>query len=180
MGGGPDSAREEYFGPGSEGSGRSEWADADRRGLGASSEADCLLLMAGAEVGRVGVSVGALPAIFPVNYRVKNGEIYFRTGEGVKLRAALDHTVVAFEVDEANVDLREGWSVLVVGVAAEVVDEISADLDGLDPTPWAGGQRRHLIRIRPEFGLRTAIRPAAGGSGRGEPSLASLADDRTL
>ncbi len=150
-------------------------------GLELLSEEDCLLLMAGAEVGRVGVSVGALPAIFPVNYRVENGDIFFRTGEGVKLRAALDHTVVAFEVDEANADLREGWSVLVVGVAAEMVDEISADLDGLGPTPWAGGQRRHLIRIRPELVSGRRIRgPAAGGSGRGEPNLASLPDDPGL
>ena len=143
-------------------------------GLELLSEADCLLLMAGAEVGRVGVSVGALPAIFPVNYRVENGDIYFRTGEGVKLRAALDHTVVAFEVDEANADLREGWSVLVVGVAAEVVDEISADLDGHDPTPWAGGQRRHLIRIRPELRLRTAYPPRSRRqrSRRAEPGIA--------
>ena len=150
-------------------------------GLELLSEADCLLLMAGAEVGRVGVSVGALPAIFPVNYRVENGDIFFRTGEGVKLRAALDHTVVAFEVDEANPDLREGWSVLVVGTATEVADEISAELDGLGPTPWAGGQRRHLIRIRPELVSGRRIRgPVAGGSGRGEPSLASLPDDRGL
>ena len=122
-------------------------------GLELLTEADCLLLLAGAEIGRVGVSVGALPAIFPVNYRVENGQIFFRTGEGVKLRAALDHTVVAFEVDQANADLQEGWSVLVVGMASEVADEISGDFDGLGPTPWAGGQRRHLIRIQPNWSL---------------------------
>ena len=108
-------------------------------GLELLTEADCLLLLAGAEIGRVGVSVGALPAIFPVNYRVENGQIFFRTGEGVKLRAALDHTVVAFEVDQANVDLQEGWSVLVVGMASEVADEISGDFDGLGPNPVGRG-----------------------------------------
>ena len=43
------------------------------------------------------MSVGALPAILPVNYSLVNGDIVFRTGKELKLRAALDHTVVAFE-----------------------------------------------------------------------------------
>ena len=56
--------------------------------------------------------------------------------------------------------------------------QIAAGLDGLDPTPWAGGQRRHLLRIRPELVSGRRIRSAAGGSGGGEASQASLPDDR--
>jgi hypothetical protein len=36
-------------------------------------------LLATGEVGRVGITIGALPAIFPVNYWLTDGTIVFRT-----------------------------------------------------------------------------------------------------
>jgi ABC-type transporter Mla MlaB component len=120
-------------------------------GLELLSEEECRDLLEQEALGRVGVSVEALPAIFPVNYSMVEGDILFRTGEGIKLRAALSHTIVAFEVDHSDPDRREGWSVLVVGVA----ERLPAQTDGLGvrvgPAPWAGGDRGHLIRIRPEL-----------------------------
>jgi len=117
-------------------------------GLELLTEEDCRALLASGLIGRVGISVGALPAILPVNYSVVDGDILFRTGEGQKLRAALDHTIVAFEVDHADPLSHEGWSVLVVGVAEEVFD-VPGSLAG--PVPWARGERDHLVRIRPEM-----------------------------
>ena len=86
-------------------------------GLELLDEEQCRRLLAGETLGRVGISLGALPAIFPVNYSMVDGDVMFRTGEGLKLRAALDHTIVAFEVDRASGQSQQGWSVLVVGVA---------------------------------------------------------------
>jgi nitroimidazol reductase NimA-like FMN-containing flavoprotein (pyridoxamine 5'-phosphate oxidase superfamily) len=117
--------------------------------LVALTEAECLDLLGTADVGRVGVTVDALPAIFPVNYRLVNGDVVFRTGEGLKLRAALDRTVVAFEVDHVDPAQRVGWSVLVVGVAEELGAGERVELDGAI-TPWAPGDRSHTVRIRPE------------------------------
>jgi nitroimidazol reductase NimA-like FMN-containing flavoprotein (pyridoxamine 5'-phosphate oxidase superfamily) len=67
------------------------------------------------------VSIDALPVILPVNYAIDGGAIVFRTTPGTKLSAALLETVVAFEVDEYEPNGDVGWSVLVQGVATEVV-----------------------------------------------------------
>ena len=128
-------------------------------GLELLDEEDCLRLLGSETLGRVGVSVGALPAIFPVNYALVNGDIVFRTGEGIKLRAALDHTIVAFEVDNADLELHQGWSVLVVGMAEEVSGQ-AGPWDERVPSPWAGGERPHLIRIHPELVSGRRIEPS--------------------
>ena len=59
-------------------------------GLEILDEHECRRLLASQCIGRVGVTIGALPAIFPVNYVTVDGDIVFRTGEGTKLRAALE------------------------------------------------------------------------------------------
>ncbi|MEW6473419.1 MAG: pyridoxamine 5'-phosphate oxidase family protein [Actinomycetota bacterium] len=103
-------------------------------------------------VGRVAVTIGALPAIFPVNFTVVGGQILFLTGEGTKLRAALDRTVVAFQVDDFDEATASGWSVMAVGLAEEVATP--GELDGLQPLvlrPFAGGDRSHVVKITPEF-----------------------------
>lgn len=121
-------------------------------GLEILSEEECRALLGKAEVGRVAITLGALPAVLPVNFAVQDGDIFFLTGEGVKLRAALDRAVVAFEVDEIDPARRTGWSVLAVGVAVEVTDEEElAVVRRLRLQPWAGGDRTRWIRVRPEF-----------------------------
>jgi nitroimidazol reductase NimA-like FMN-containing flavoprotein (pyridoxamine 5'-phosphate oxidase superfamily) len=52
-------------------------------------------LLATGEVGRIGITIGALPAIFPVNYRLIDGSIVFRTAPGSKMSAAAEGAVVA-------------------------------------------------------------------------------------
>jgi nitroimidazol reductase NimA-like FMN-containing flavoprotein (pyridoxamine 5'-phosphate oxidase superfamily) len=111
---------------------------------------ECRLLLGRGGVGRVGVTIGALPAIFPVNYAVLGEDIVFLTGAGTKLKAAVDRSVVAFQVDEF--DSARGWSVLAVGVATEVTDPAELDaVRALGLVPFAGGERSHFVRIRPEF-----------------------------
>src|SRR5690348_7800071 len=94
----------------------------DRRGLRILSTAECLRRLGRGGVGRVAVTVKALPAIFPVNYAALDGDIVFRSASGSKLDAATDHTVVAFEVDQNDRMSHTGWSVLVVGCAHVVTD----------------------------------------------------------
>ena len=111
---------------------------------------ECRLLLGRGGVGRVGVTIGALPAIFPVNYAILGEDIVFLTGAGTKLQAAVDHSVVAFQVDWF--DGASGWSVLAVGVAAEITDPAELDAaQALPLVPFAGGDRSHFVRIRPEF-----------------------------
>lgn len=109
-------------------------------------------LLAGGEVGRVGITIGALPAIFPVNYRVIDGAIVFRTAPGSKMSAAAEGAVLAFEVDDYQVTDRSGWSVLAVG-RAEVVHDMDVTFKVLEAKlePFADGPRSAIVRIEPTF-----------------------------
>lgn len=120
-------------------------------GLELLTEAECRDLLGHHAVGRVAVTVGGLPAVFPVNYVMVDGDVVFKTGEGTKLSAALRHAVVAFQVDEIDRLYHEGWSVLAVGTAEVVTDPDDLDPDDLPLAPWAAGTRDHLVRIRPEL-----------------------------
>jgi len=116
------------------------------------SESECFGLLSRETVGRVAVSLGAIPAVFPVNYLYVDGGIHFRTGVGTKLAAATRGAVVAFEIDEIDRLYHSGWSVLAVGTAEELTEP--ADLARAAHLPlrtWAPGERDHLVRIVPDF-----------------------------
>lgn len=112
------------------------------------SKDECLSLLGEAKVGRVGVSVGAIPEIFPIVYCLLDGAIMFRTGEGTKLHAATRCTVLAFEVDEFDAHVSEGWSVLVVGRSGEVTDRRRINVARLLlPDSWVTADRHHIVSI---------------------------------
>ena len=121
-------------------------------GLEILSPEQCHELLRGAKVGRVAVTVAALPAIFPVNYAMLDGDIVFLTGAGTKLRAAVDRAVVAFQIDDVDSLAAAGWSVMAVGLAEEITERDQlARAEALGLQPFAGGDRTHFVRVRPEF-----------------------------
>jgi nitroimidazol reductase NimA-like FMN-containing flavoprotein (pyridoxamine 5'-phosphate oxidase superfamily) len=121
-------------------------------GLELLTEDEARQLLAGGEVGRIGITMGALPAIFPVNYRVLDGAIVFRTAPGSKLSAAAAGAVVAFEVDDYGVFDRSGWSVLAVGQAQVVDDDaLRARVAAAGLEPFVDGERSAIVRIEPTF-----------------------------
>jgi uncharacterized protein len=114
--------------------------------------AECLRLLASVTVGRVGVTIDALPAVLPVNFVMSEGAVVFRTVPGTKLDAATAGAVVAFEVDAHGTAERPGgWSVLVRGIARELTKPSElAKARALPLTPWAwdrGAER--FVRIEP-------------------------------
>src|SRR3546814_805975 len=117
-------------------------------GLELLSEEEARELLDHSEIGRVGVTMGAIPAIFPVNYAIVDDLIVFRTAPGSKLSAATEGAVVAFEVDEFDGASRSGWSVLVVG-RSQVVHDLDTTFKVLDVglEPWADGVRSAIVRI---------------------------------
>lgn len=115
------------------------------------TERECRQLLERCYVGRVAVTVGALPAIFPVNYALLDGDIVFLTGEGTKLRAASRNAVVAFEIDSFDPYTRSGWSVLVVGMASELEGDAVGAAAALPLEPWARGGRGHYVRLSTDF-----------------------------
>jgi hypothetical protein len=122
-----------------------EWID---EGLEILSEDQCREMLGDAGVGRVGITIGALPVVLPINYGVLDGDIVFATTNGTKLDAAVRNAVVAFEVDSIDDLAEKGWSVLVVGTAHEVSDPSELErIAGLGVRPWVGGQRDRWVRI---------------------------------
>jgi nitroimidazol reductase NimA-like FMN-containing flavoprotein (pyridoxamine 5'-phosphate oxidase superfamily) len=120
------------------------------QGLELLDERACMELLRTGEVGRVAVTLGALPAIFPVNFRMVDDAIVFRTGPGTKLSAASDGAVVAFEVDDWDRADRSGWSVLAVGPAEVVRDaDVAFKVVDAELEPFAGGERSTIVRIDP-------------------------------
>jgi nitroimidazol reductase NimA-like FMN-containing flavoprotein (pyridoxamine 5'-phosphate oxidase superfamily) len=111
----------------------------DRNGLEILGKEECLDLLARPAVGRIALSVGALPVVFPVNFVLFDGDILIRTAAGTKLRAAAVNAVVAFEVDQVDPVDHTGWSVMVQGVASEITDEATvARAQRARLVPWAG------------------------------------------
>lgn len=111
----------------------------------------CLDLLQGVRVGRLVFTEDDLLSVQPVNFRLWRDDVAIRVSGGPKLAAATHHQVVAFQADELDSDLREGWSVTVVGHAAPVteVDEL-VELAGTFVEPWVEGRRDHFVRIRTE------------------------------
>jgi len=109
------------------------------------SREECLALLASCSVGRVGLSIDALPVILPVNYVLDGERIVFRTGRGTKLTAAIRNAVVCFEVDRIDEECRAGWSVLVTGTATELVGPEAEAAARLHLTQWSRRPAEHLV-----------------------------------
>lgn len=111
---------------------------------------DCLDLLATRTIGRVAFSDRALPSVLPVTYGMDGQRVVFRTNPDGPLGERLDGAVVAFEVDEVDEQTRQGWSVVLVGVARMMREPSELmRVDRLWPRPWAGGDRRAVMVITP-------------------------------
>jgi nitroimidazol reductase NimA-like FMN-containing flavoprotein (pyridoxamine 5'-phosphate oxidase superfamily) len=130
-------------------------------------EAECLRLIAPGGIGRIAYSGRFGQAILPVNYKLHDGAIVFRTA----LRGALDEDLqtgigaaeyrVAFEIDELDTPGQQGWSVLIQGPAHRVESESEracALASGVEN--WAPGDRELFVRIVPSRITGRRIRPA--------------------
>lgn len=130
-------------------------------------EAECLPLIAGGGVGRIGYASRFGPTVLPVNYHLYEGTIVFRTGLHSSMVADLRTGIadaeynVAFEIDQMQPGTQEGWSVLIQG-AAHFVDseEELAPIAGLGVQAWPGGAKEQFIRIIPTHITGRRIRKA--------------------
>jgi nitroimidazol reductase NimA-like FMN-containing flavoprotein (pyridoxamine 5'-phosphate oxidase superfamily) len=122
-------------------------------GLEELSRDQCLDLLATVPVGRVGVSVNALPVVLPVNFALLDGDIVFRTARGTKFDAAVAHAVVAFEADAYGANGRRGWSVMVQGTSSELTDPAVLErAHALELAPWGvGAGADRFVRVESRF-----------------------------
>jgi len=131
--------------------GMSNW-----RALQPLSEADCMSLLAGGGMARLVYSSRYGPTALPVVYRIDGESIVVGTWDPAvfdeDLRTGIAHAEyqVAVEVDQIDLEAREGWIVLVRGAAHHIDTEAErAPLIGPDLEPWIEGVPAHLIRVTP-------------------------------
>ncbi len=99
-------------------------------------------------VGRLAVTDGAQPDIFPLNYVGHEGKVYFRTGEGTKLHQLVVDSHVAFEADGS--DDTTAWSVVVSGSARAIESPDMVEvLNGLPLPPFAPTLSYVWVEIKP-------------------------------
>src|SRR5262245_19418076 len=76
---------------------------------------ECLALLEQAKVGRIALSVRALPVIQPVRFVLTAGQVVFRASPGSELSSAASNAVVAFQADHTDEDSATGWHVMAHG-----------------------------------------------------------------
>ena len=120
-------------------------------------EAECLRLISPGGIGRI-VYVGRYGlTVLPVNYKLHQGSILFRTGQdsptGEDLQTGIAHAEyqVAFEIDNIDPAAHEGWSVLIHGPAHQMTtDAERALVEESGVEPWGPGPKELAIRITPD------------------------------
>ena len=125
---------------------------------------ECLELLRGAVVGRIGYVADGLAIIIPVNFALLDGDIVFCTAKGSKLSWLSLRGRVSFQADESRPADHEGWSVLIQGVAREVTDP--GELAVLRRRPlrsWLRSPEEHWVRIGVESISGRALHAAAAG-----------------
>ena len=99
--------------------------------------------------GRLALSVGNQPDIYPVNYFAHDGVILFRTAPGTKLAGLTVNSHVAFEADGVYSD--EAWSVVIHGTTREL--EHFSEIEEAEKYPlrtWVRTEKHRFVELTPE------------------------------
>ena len=113
--------------------------------------AACLTLLSSRPVGRLVFTRRALPDVIPVNYRLDGETLVIRLSSGSVAASATKDAIVAFEVDELDIESRTGWSVTVVGRARQIVDEDELRrAESLGLNSWVSDSRDLYVAITAE------------------------------
>ena len=112
-------------------------------GGGLIPEPECWELLASASVGRIALSIRALPAILPVQYYLDGRTLAVCLGHRELPERSLN-AVVAFAADAIDPQTRSGWSVQVQGRSAT---PRQPQIDTACGWPAAG----QIVQIKPEI-----------------------------
>lgn len=112
--------------------------------------AECYRLLAPRGIGRIAFSTASGLMVLPVNYIVAGGTVVFRTGAGSLIGVHGDGAM-SFEADHFDLELGQGWSVLVRGEAHRVLQpgELRHLREECDLRPWPAGEHDLYVRIVP-------------------------------
>lgn len=113
------------------------------------STEECWHLIAAHSLGRLAVTAVGTVDIFPINYAVSEGMLYFRTAPGTKLLELSINDHVAFEID--GFADAEVWSVVLKGRAERLERQSEIDAaEQLTLAPWLPTLKYRWVRITPD------------------------------
>ncbi len=116
------------------------------------SREESFRLLATKSMGRVALSIRALPTVLPVRYILDHDAIVMRIEAGSKFEAAMQNAVVAFQVDQIDPVHHEGWSVVVVGTTKTITDgRVIQRIEGLALRFWSAKPGDTLVMIPADF-----------------------------
>ena len=97
-------------------------------GFEAMTAEQCRRLLASTHIGRIALTVGALPVVLPVQYAVDGDHLLVRTPGHQDIGRGVDGQVVGFEADQLDLDHGVGWCVSVTGTVhvVEHHDDVGA------------------------------------------------------
>jgi len=121
-----------------------------------------LALLGSVPIGRLVFTHQALPAIRPVNHLLDGESIIVRLTAGAAMASAASDggVVVAYEADAIDAVSQVGWSVIVVGTARLLSDELAAERYRARLRPWVSGSLDDVITITTD--VVTGYRMVAG------------------
>lgn len=133
--------------------------------LDAMTPEECEDHLSSGGVGRFVFASELGPVALPVNFRLLEGNVVFRTStHGVLTAAVSSDGRVGFEADQIDDAMSEGWSVVISGRARLVEDpEELSRIAELGIEPWPGGHREAVIRIETETISGRRIRQGSKG-----------------
>ena len=129
-------------------------------------ENECLRLIGPGGIGRIAYVGRFGPAVLPVNYKLQDEAIVFRTAEHGPLDEDLRTGIanadyrVAFEIDAIDLAAGRGWSVLVQGPAHHVQGAELHAARSAGVEPWAPGDRELFVQIVPSRITGRRVGPA--------------------
>lgn len=133
-------------------------------------DAECRRLLGTVDIGRLGFTAGAMPAIVPVPFALHEGCLFIPAHVGSGVAQAVRGAVVALEVDSFRDAGDRGWSVTVVGTSRLLADPRAVEcIDRLHLFPRSAEADRCYITVQAGVvrGWRAAVAiprrsPAAG------------------
>jgi hypothetical protein len=135
---------------------------------------ESLRLLGSIPFGRIVFTSRALPAIQPVPHLLADQQIIIRASMGAAISSTVHGTgtIVAYQADLIDPAERTGWSVVVVGQACRVADEVLAARYRKSLRPWIDEAMDDVIAIDADLvtGFRIVPVPAA------EPAFPATAD----
>jgi uncharacterized protein len=122
--------------------------------------AECLELLATAQIGQLLFTYQAMPDVLPVNVVVAEDVLLIPFADGSTIERAARNTVVAFHVDKIDEATHLGWSVTVVGRSFELREGDALAGRQVDkPRSWMPGRHDRTLAVALERVTGRSIEP---------------------